>query len=133
MMFYTLLGVSITVSAVVAACVTGLFHKSVHTIYEIISNDAMARACARYVVFASMVVGIASGVRTSTLARYLRKEHVTDRVLDLTPQAWVLEVWGAVDAVLGNLAWVYLWVFHLALVAYIVLRAFGRIRNESGG
>ena len=56
-MFYTLLGASIVVSALVAACVTALFHKSVHRIYAIISNDAVARACSIYVVFASLVVG----------------------------------------------------------------------------
>ena len=129
-MFYTLLGASIVVSALVAACVTALFHKSVHRIYAIISNDAVARACSIYVVFASLVVGVGSGVRTYTLRQYLSGQLSRDGKLDLTPQAWVLELWGAVDSVLGNLAWVYLWVFHLALVAYIVLRACGRIRNE---
>ena len=130
MMFYTLLGASVVVSALVAAGVTALFHKSVHRIYAIISNDTVARACSIYVLFASLVVGVGSGVRTYTLRQYLNGTFSHDRKLDLTPQAWVLELWGAVDSVLGNLAWVYLWVFHLALVAYIVLRAFGRIRNE---
>jgi len=131
MTFYTLLGASIALSALVAAGVSAMFHKSVQRIYAIISNDTVGRACSVYVLFASLVVGVGSGVRTYHLNRYLNKQSALDEILTLSPEAWVLELWGAVDSVLGNLAWVYLWVFHLALAAYIVLRLFGRIRNDA--
>lgn len=132
-MFYALLAVLILVSLLVATLVVRLFDGPVRAVYRTLASDDFANACARYVMFAGLVVGLAAGVRTYRLERFIHADHKDAVLRKLTGEAWTLEVWTAIDSALQNLAWAYLWVFHLALIAYVLLRCFGRIgqKNET--
>ena len=130
-MFRLLLAVLIIVSLVVAALVVRIFDGSVRAVYRTLASNDFADACARYVMFAAFVVGLAAGVRTYRLDRFIHTDHEDMVLRKLDANAWTLEIWTTIDSALQNLAWVYLWVFHLALIAYVLLRCFGKIETKN--
>jgi hypothetical protein len=129
-MFQLLLAVLIIVSLVVAAVVVRIFDSSVRAVYRTLASNDFANACARYVMFAAFVVGLSTGARTYRLDRFIHADHQGAELRTLDADAWTLEIWTTIDSALQNLAWVYLWVFHLALIAYVLLRCCGRIEPK---
>jgi len=69
------------------------------------------------------VVGISSGVRIWSLENYITPRSNTTPV-ELTRDRWVLEVYRTIIESLQGLAWVLLVFFVVALIAFVIVRAF---------
>jgi ABC-type arginine transport system permease subunit len=79
----------------------------------------------KYIKFAIYVVGISSGVRIGELERYITAPQIIDaQVLHLTRDRWVLEVYRTIIEGLQGIAWLLLVFFTVALVAFVIVRAF---------
>ena len=83
--------------------------------------------------FAIFVVGISQAVRIWELERYIdpyRQPRMPGemkgeaKVLALTGDRWVLEVYRTVIETLQGIAWVLLLFFLFSLMAYVVVRVF---------
>ncbi|MFG6429721.1 hypothetical protein [Roseateles sp. LYH14W] len=125
-MFLTLLAVTFVIAVLVAAIVAWLFSKPIKGILKRIIADDISGAWNRYIIFAIFVVGISSGTRIWQLERYVTPE-ATDkpgRLLTLTTERWVLELYRTVIESLQGIAWMLLVFFLVALVAYVIVRAF---------
>lgn len=77
-----------------------------------------------YIKFAAYVVGISGGVRIHELERYISAPKNDEEVLILTSERWTLEVYRTVIETLQGIAWMFLLVFVVALVAYVLARGF---------
>ena len=122
-MFLTLLAVTFFISLVVSAIVARLFAKPIDDILKRIINDAISSAWTQYLKFAIYVVGISSGVRIWSLENYINP-HSTVPALVLNQNRWVLEVYRTIIESLQGLAWVLLVFFVVALIAFVIVRAF---------
>ena len=94
-MFLTLLAVTLLLSAAVAWGVTWMFSKPIERILTRIIADDISKAWLRYMQFATLVVGVSSGVRIHELERYITAPQWMDkdkaRIIALTTERWVLE------------------------------------------
>ena len=122
-MFIALLAVTFLISLAVSAIVARLFAKPIDDILKRIINDAISSAWAQYLKFAIYVVGISSGVRVWSLENYVNPQ-ATVPALVLTENRWVLEVYRTIIESLQGLAWVLLVFFVVALIAFVIVRAF---------
>ena len=122
-MFLTLLIVTFFISLIVSAIVARLFAKPIDDILKRIINDGISSAWTRYLQFAIYVVGISSGVRIWNLENYINPRGSTT-ALTLTRDRWVLEVYRTIIESLQGLAWVLLVFFVVALIAFVIVRAF---------
>jgi hypothetical protein len=77
------------------------------------------------------VVGISGGVSLYKLEQYVNAPHKDARVLELTAETWTLEVYRTIIQTLQSIAWMLLVVFAVALIAFVILRAFEIRRNFS--
>ncbi len=133
-MFFALLVVTLLVAVVVSALVARAFEKPITSILEKIVGPDIAFAWARYMKFAIYVVGISGGVRVYNLERYLPQpeaigpegEPMPPFQLTLTPERWVLEVYQTIISTLQALAWMLLVFFLIAMVAYVIIRVWGK-------
>ncbi|MHB0777078.1 hypothetical protein [Halomonas sp. WWR20] len=101
-----------------------LFNRPVGNILKRIVQDEISGAWHRYITFAGFVVGVSGGVRIYDLERYISAPHKDAEVLVLTPERWTLEVYRTVIETLQSIAWMYLVVFIVALVAYVIVKGF---------
>jgi hypothetical protein len=125
-MFLTLLLVTLLLATTVSWAVSAAFNKSINSILSRIIADEISSAWVRYLKFAILVVGISSGVRIHELERYITPNQWQEkpRVLILTTERWVLEVYRTVIETLQGIAWMLLVFFVVALVAYVIVRIF---------
>lgn len=123
-MFLTLLIVTLLVAGLVSGGAVALFYKPVGKILARIVQDEISAAWHRYITFAGIVVGISGGVRIYELERYISQPHKDATVLQLTSERWILEVYRTIIETLQSIAWMYLVVFIVALVAYVILKGF---------
>jgi len=100
------------------------FDDSIGKILTRVASQELAHAWRRYVTFAAYVVGISGGVRVHHLEQYVNARSTDNVVLDLTPEAWTLDVYRTVIGTLQSLAWMLLVVFVVALLAFVIVRAF---------
>lgn len=125
-MFLTLLAVTLLLSATVAWCVTWMFSKPIDRILTRIIADDISKAWLRYMQFATLVVGVSSGVRIHELERYITAPQWMDKdkaqIIALTTERWVLEVYRTIIETLQGIAWMLLAFFAGALLAYVVVR-----------
>ena len=126
-MFFSLLIATFLVAATTSAIVLKLFNRPVKAILERIVSDSISAAWHRYITFAAFVVGISGGVRIYSLERYIhpdvRSEGTTEAsLLSLTPERWTLEIYRTIIECLQSMAWMYLVVFLVALIAYVIVR-----------
>lgn len=131
-MFLTLLLVTFVVSALVALVVAWLFTNPIDRILKRIIADEICMAWLRYMKFAILVVGISAGVRIYELEKYISPaRHDTDaKVLELTQERWVLEIYRTVIESLQGVAWLLLVFFVVALIAYVIVRI-AEMKNTS--
>jgi len=123
-MFFSLLLVTFAIAAAVSAFVVYLFDKPIRSILERIVSDELSSAWHRYIKFAAFVVGVSGGVPLYQLDRYVNPQRPDFAALELTAEAWTLEVYRTVIGTLQSIAWMLLVVFVVALVAFVIVRAF---------
>lgn len=130
-MFYTLLLVTFGIALAVSFLVARFFERPIGSILDRIVADDVSRGWQRYLTFAIYVVGVSGGVRLYQLERYLedgalgmRPDGTAVPPPVLTGERWVLEVYRTVIETLQSLAWMLLVFFLVALVAYVIVRAF---------
>jgi len=132
-MFLALLLVTFAVSVLVAVLVARFFTPPLDRILRRIIADDISSGWLQYLRFAILVVGVSAGVRIYELERYISPERCeeTARILTLTQDRWVLEIYRTVIETLEGIAWVLLWFFAVALVAYVIVRVFELKRNKT--
>ncbi len=125
-MFLALLLVTFLLALAVSLVVSASFDRPIRGILARIIADEISTAWLRYLKFAILVVGVSAGVRIHELERYITpnqwQEH--PRILALTTERWVLEIYRTVIETLQGIAWLLLVFFCIALVAYVVVRIF---------
>lgn len=129
-MFFTLLIVTLGVSALVSFIAARAFDAPVNSILYRLIDDAIANAWARYMKFAIYVVGISGGVRIHALERYIMPQHYpklegrteTIEPFELTTERWVLEIYRTIIESLQAIAWMLLVFFVVSLGMYVLVR-----------
>jgi hypothetical protein len=131
-MFITLLAITFLISLGVAGIVVVIFAKPIDQILARIISDEISRAWVKYLKFAIYVVGVSSGVRVWELERYITPPQAANaRVIELTRDRWVLEVYRTIIESLQGLAWLLLVFFIFALIAFVIVRVF-ELRKTRG-
>ena len=130
-MFFTLLIVTFLLALAVSFGVVRLFDRPVNRILEKIVGEELSGAWARYIKFAAYVVGVSGGVRIRELERYISAPDKDEEILVLNAERWTLEVYRTIIETLQGIAWMLLVVFVVALVAYVLSRAFA-LRRRAG-
>lgn len=123
-MFLTLLLVTLVIATAVSVVATLLFQTPISRILERIVADDIAFAWTKYLRFAIIVVGISGGVRIYELEAYVRPATEQWTPPDLSTERWVLEVYRTIIESLQSIAWMLLVFFVVALIAYVIVRAF---------
>ena len=123
-MFFTLLIITFLIALAVSFGVVRLFDRPIASILRRIVAEELSGAWHRYIKFAAYVVGISAGVRIRELERYISAPQKDEEILVLTSERWTLEVYRTVIETLQGIAWMFLLVFVVALVAYVLTRGF---------
>lgn len=123
-MFLTLLLVTLSLSVAVSYTAARVFRKPIGEIFSRIIQDNISTAWQRYIMFATYVVGISGGVRLYELERYITPQQIEIGILTLSGERWILEIYRTLIASLQSIAWMYLLVFIVALIAYVIVRGF---------
>ena len=123
-MFFTLLIITFLIALAVSFGVVRLFDRPIASILRRIVAEELSGAWHRYIKFAAYVVGISAGVRIRELERYISAPQKGAEILVLTSERWTLEVYRTVIETLQGIAWMFLLVFVVALVAYVLTRGF---------
>ena len=125
-MFLLLLAVTFVVALVVSFFVVRLFTSPLDGILRRIIADEISTAWLKYLKFAIYVVGVSKGARVWELERYVTpgRYDKDSRILELTTERWVLEIYRTVIETLQGIAWMLLVFFVFALIAYVIVRAF---------
>ena len=123
-MFFTLLIITFLIALAVSFGVVRLFDRPIASILRRIVAEELSGAWHRYIKFAAYVVGISGGVRIHQLERYISAPQKDEEILVLTSERWTLEVYRTVIETLQGIAWMFLLVFVVALVAYVLVRVF---------
>lgn len=129
-MFLTLLLVTLSLSILVSWMAARVFRKPMAEIFSRIIQDQISAAWQRYIMFATYVVGISGGVRLYELERYITPQHPEFGILLLSGERWILEIYRTLIASLQSIAWMYLLVFIVALIAYVIVRGFELRRGQ---
>jgi len=133
-MFLTLLLVTFILALAVAVMTAMAFSKPIDNILKRIIADAISTAWLKYLKFAIVVVGVSAGVRIHELEKYITPQRwdKESRILDLTSDRWVLELYRTIIETLQGIAWRLLVFFIFALVAYVIVRI-AEMRQPKGG
>lgn len=123
-MFFSLLLATFVIASTVSLIVVRFFDGSIGQILARIVSPELAGAWQRYVRFAAYVVGISGGVPVYRLEHYIQAREQDVQVLTLTAESWTLEIYRTVIGTLQSLAWLLLVVFVVALIAFVIVRAF---------
>ena len=123
-MFITLLSVTLLVSLLVSLIVVRFFSKPLGSILKRIIADEISDAWLKYLKFAIIVVGVSAGVRIYELEKYITpwRGDKEQRIVQLTNDRWVLELYRTVIETLQGIAWMLLIFFAVALIAYVIVR-----------
>lgn len=123
-MFFSLLLIQLSLSAVITYGVIKLFDKPIAAILHRIIQDEISVEWCRYIKFAALVVGISGGTRIYQLERYISSPNKDIEVLVLNSERWILEIYRTIIDTLQSIVWMYLVVFIFALIAYAVVKGF---------
>jgi len=123
-MFIALLGVTLLVSLLVSLIVVRFFSRPLGSILKRIIADEISDAWLKYLKFATIVVGVSAGVRIYELEKYITpwRGDKEQRIVQLTNDRWVLELYRTVIETLQGIAWMLLIFFAVALIAYVIVR-----------
>lgn len=123
-MFLSLLLTTFVIASLVAVITVRFFDKPVGVILVRTVSAELAGAWQRYIRFAGYVVGVSGGVPVHRLGEYLEPRHPDLPTLRLTPEAWTLEIYRTVLGTLQSQAWMFFVFFVVALIAFVIVRAF---------
>jgi hypothetical protein len=125
-MFLALLGVTFVIAFAVSLVVVTIFNRPLDSILKRIIADEISSAWLKYLKFAIFVVGVSSGVRISEIEKYITPQRwdKESRIIELTSDRWILEVYRTIIDALQGIAWMLLVFFVFALVAYVIVRIF---------
>jgi hypothetical protein len=123
-MFVILLGVTLLIALLVSLIVVRFFSAPLGSILKRIIADEISGAWLKYMKFAIIVVGVSAGVRIHELEKYISPWHgdKEQRILTLTNDRWVLELYRTIIETLQGIAWMLLIFFAVALIAYVIVR-----------
>lgn len=123
-MFLTLLLVTLVVAFAVSFIIAKAFAKPIENILRRIIADEICVAWVKYMKFAILVVGISAGVRIHELEKYITPQRWDKeaKLVDLTGERWILELYRTVIETLQGIAWMLLVFFLFALLAYVIVR-----------
>jgi hypothetical protein len=123
-MFVILLGVTLLIALLVSLIVVRFFSAPVGSILKRIIADEISEAWLKYMKFAIIVVGVSAGVRIYELEKYISpwRGDKEQRILTLTSDRWVLELYRTIIETLQGIAWMLLIFFAVALIAYVIVR-----------
>lgn len=130
-MFLQLLIITFVVAAGTCTVAALLFAKPVNKILARLVSAELAPTWQRYILFAIYVVGISGGTRVWELERYINPDK-DGKILALTSDRWVIEIYKTVLGTLQSVAWMLLIFFLFALLAYVVVRGFEMRRPAEG-
>jgi hypothetical protein len=122
-MFVTLLIITFIIALAMSTLVALLFRKPIHKILSRLVTEELAPTWQRYILFATYVVGISGGVPLWDIEKYITPDK-EGRLLQLTSDRWIVELYKSVIGSLQSIAWMLLVFFLFALVAYVVVRGF---------
>jgi hypothetical protein len=130
-MFFTLLLVTFVLSFSVSAIVIRIFSIPIDQILKRIIADEISTAWLKYLKFAIFVVGVSAGVRIYELEKYITPARwdKDSKVIELTQERWVLEIYRTIIESLQGIAWLLLVFFIFALIAFVIVR-FAGIRKQ---
>lgn len=123
-MFIALLAVTLIVSLLVSFIVARSFSRPLDSILKRIIADEISVAWLKYLKFAIIVVGVSAGVRIRELEKYITpwRGDEDQRIVELTNDRWVLELYRTIIEALQGIAWMLLLFFAVALIAYVIVR-----------
>lgn len=123
-MFLLLLIVTLIVALSVSLVVVWMFTRPIDSILKRIISDDISAAWLRYLKFAIVVVGVSAGVRIYEIEKYVtpQRHDKEARVVALTVERWILELYRTVIEALQGIAWMLLVFFVFALLAYVIVR-----------
>ena len=121
-MFLALLLVSLAVAALVALALVRVFRKPIGRILQRLIGEDIFTEWGRYLAFAIFVVGVSGGVQVWKLERYVSPEGPDQKLLELTPDRWVLEIYRTIIGTLQSVAWLLLCFFLVALIAFVIIK-----------
>jgi len=131
-MFVTLLIVTFVIAFSVSTVIVVFFKKPLDKILARIISDEISKAWSKYLLFAIYVTGISSGVRIWDLEKYITEpRYEGSKIVQLTSERWVLEVYRTIISTLQGVAWMLLVFFVFALIAYVIVRAFELKRQKT--
>lgn len=130
-MFLALLGVTLLIALAVSLLVAQAFSSPLDRILKRIIADEISMAWLKYLKFAIVVVGISAGVRIYELEKYISPARWDKeaKILSLTGERWVLEIYRTIIEALQGIAWMLLVFFVFALIAYVIVRIAEMRRN----
>lgn len=123
-MFLALLLVTLLIALAVSLLVVRAFAGPIDRILKRIISDEISEAWLKYLKFAILVVGISAGVRIYELEKYISPARWDKdaKILSLTGERWVLEIYRTVIETLQGIAWMLLVFFVFALIAFVIVR-----------
>lgn len=130
-MFLALLLVTLLIALAVSLLVARAFSGPIDRILKRIIADEISEAWLKYLKFAILVVGVSAGVRIYELEKYISPTRWDKeaKILSLTSERWVLEIYRTIIETLQGIAWMLLVFFVFALIAYVLVRL-GEMRRE---
>lgn len=131
-MFVLLLGVTFLIALLVSFIVVRVFDRPIVQILKRLITDEIYVAWQKYLTFAIYVVGISSGVRIWELEKYITATEEKGKIVQLTANRWILEVYRTIVGTLQGVAWLLFIFFVFALVAYVIVRVF-ELKKTGGG
>jgi hypothetical protein len=120
--FFALLVASLAISLVVCFILARIFRRPVDRILERLIGEQIHSEWVKYLRFAIYVVGISGGVQVWKLERYISAEAPDQKILELTSERWVLEIYRTVIGTLQAVAWMLLVFFLVALIAFVIVK-----------
>lgn len=135
-MFFSLLFATLFTSLITSAVVAVLFRKSIGGILGRILHDDISKAWQRYILFATIVVGVSSGVNLYKIEQYVpgAQGHWIEQTKPdgekepewvppvLNDETWTLEIYRSVIGTIQGIAWALLVFFLVSLVAFVIVR-----------
>lgn len=129
-MFITLLFVSLILAGAISFVVVYCFREPLRGVLDRIVGADVAAHWYRFVLFVFYIVGVAYGVDTYRIERYIQRNRHDEIMPPLDAQAWIFELYQVVERTLGGLAHAMVTLLILGLIAVVVLRVFGT-RSEN--
>jgi hypothetical protein len=121
-MFIVLLVVNFAVAFLVCFIIAKIFRTPIDKILQRLVAEDIYAMWSKYMIFAIYVVGISGGVRVWDLERYITPMAKDERILELTPERWVLEIYRTIIGTLQSNAWMLLLFFIFALIAFVIVK-----------